>query len=125
MIRLLRARVVIRENISHSSVLWTPDGNPRDRKTHRGVVLGMGPPGLNKWGHEVPWGFAVGDEVLYHFEQHEGAATKDWIDGRPAHWLPQFSVDAVVERDTVTDLPSDHDPYADPYAAPHGWIGLV
>lgn len=106
--RLLRGRVVIREDMkadvdqyTHIVVpdVWTCDDKDaiaRARSWHRGTVLAMGPPALTKRGVEVPFGFGVGDTVLFHFEHHERAATRPWVDGQDAVWCPQQCVDAVV-----------------------------
>jgi hypothetical protein len=72
-------------------------------RTHRGVVLAMGPPARTSGGVEVEPGFAPGDVIQFHFEHHQETATNMWTDGKPATWLPQSSVDAVweAERDTL------------------------
>jgi hypothetical protein len=75
--------------------------NPRETKTHTGVVLGMGAPSLTKGGAEVPQGFVVGDVVQYHFEHHQAAATRVWTDGKLAHVVPQWCVDAVWDAEDV------------------------
>ena len=97
MIRLLRGHVVVREVKPKHSIFWTPDANPRDVKTHRGIVLGLGKPALVANRHEVAHGYEVGDEVLFHFERNEGGATHPWVDGKPALWMAQWEIDAVVE----------------------------
>lgn len=51
-----------------SKSLWTPDGNPRENKGHRGTVLALGPQakdGELAGSREVPWGIAVGDTVIF------------------------------------------------------------
>lgn len=97
-IRPMRGQVVVRELGAdvRSAVLWTPEPGQRDIKTHRGIVLALGPPGLLH-GHEVPFGFAVGDVVGYHWEHNEDAFTLRWSDGLAACWLPQRCVDWVCE----------------------------
>jgi co-chaperonin GroES (HSP10) len=94
----LRGQCVVREVFETSKSIWTPTPNPfdRDQKTHRGVVLALGPPSLVK-GREVPWGFSVGDTVLYHWEHNEKGSTADWGDVKDAKWLMQREVDGVVE----------------------------
>lgn len=110
MIRLMRGQVVVRE-VEKKSVIWTPEDKARSVKTHRGTVLGLGPPALNcpmdKLGRctsltckhvEVPYMFGVGDTVQFHYAHHQEAHTRTWPpDGRLATWVPQGSVDAVIE----------------------------
>ncbi len=104
MIRLLRGRVAVREfDVKDSPILWTPTNNPRKVFTHKGRVLGMGPPALmGFWRdarfveYEVPWGFEVGDVVQFHFaKQHQEAWTFTWEDGKPFTMLPQDAVDGM------------------------------
>jgi hypothetical protein len=97
MIRLLRGQVVIRET-SRPSIIWHPDPKQRQVHTHRGTVLGIGPPALHH-GHEVIPEFRVGDDVSYHFSRHnQDAFTLPWPeDGKPATWVPQGDVDGVWE----------------------------
>lgn len=63
--RPLRGRVVIRETKHDSDILWTPEGNPRERKSHRGAVLAIGPRARTMKGVEVAHGYEVGDEVYF------------------------------------------------------------
>lgn len=95
-IRLLRGQCVVRELPPVSSLLVLPAANPRDVKTHRGEVLAMGEPAQVN-GHDVPWGFKVGDVVQYHWEKLERAWTRPWLDGEPACWMRQDEIDGVVE----------------------------
>ncbi len=99
-IRHLRGQVIVRElgeSLRPSSVIWTPDPNRNDVHIHKGVVLAFGPPALI-WDHvEVPHGFVVGDVVIYTFRHHQEAFTRTWEDGLPATWVPQDSVQCVVE----------------------------
>jgi co-chaperonin GroES (HSP10) len=97
-VRPLRGQVVVRElPRERSSTLWTPDPTARQIHTHRGKVLGLGPPRL-KGDVEVPHGFDVGDVVQYHFTVHEEASTRPWpVDGEPATWIPVDNIDAVLE----------------------------
>src|SRR5271157_2379939 len=107
-LRLMRGQVIVREIFPENKFgLWTPEpSHPRAIKTHRGIVLGMGLPAevsfyrsdLGKVvSYEVPFGFRVGDTVQYHFEHHQEAWTTPWPDdGKPATWLPQHCVDAVI-----------------------------
>lgn len=92
-------------------MIWTPPSNPNHTRTHTGRVIAMGPPALactvDKMGRcvssscahpEVPHGFEIGDEVIYHYVHHQAAHTRLWPeDGKPASWVPQTSVDAVIE----------------------------
>lgn len=96
--RLLRGRVVVRELHEKHGPLWTPRPGGRDIKTHRGVVLGLGPPALTKRGHEVPHGFVVGDVVGFHFLHNESMATNLWTDGKEALWMAQNEIDWVLEH---------------------------
>ena len=108
-IRLLRGQVVIREDrkadTRHYTQLIVPDVSTahdkdaiaRARKWHRGKVLAVGSPVLTRKGHEVPHGFGVGDDVLFHWEHYEAGFTRPWVDGELACWVPQMCVDAVVE----------------------------
>jgi hypothetical protein len=101
----MRGQVVVRETgKASSSIIWTPDGRQRDVKTHRGVVLAVGPApvenrrGVPGYGVEQPTGLRPGDVVQYHWEHNEDAFTMPWpLDGLPASWLPQRCVDMVVE----------------------------
>ncbi len=96
-IRLMRGQVVIREiGFQKSSIFWTPEEQQRQQKTHQGKVLAMGPPMMYK-DHEISHGFSVGDTVVYHFTTHKDAATRAWIDGKDATWIPQWNVDAVID----------------------------
>jgi hypothetical protein len=97
-VRLLRGQVVVREEALRPSVIWSPDPKQRGQTTHRGRVIGMGPPAVLR-GIEQPQDFAVGDLVQYHFSGHnQDAFTRTWPDdGLPATWVPQQDVDAVLE----------------------------
>lgn len=109
-IRLLRGQVVIREDLRADTGEYThliipdrfsphnPDHAQESRTWHRGTVLAMGAPMLTKRGVEVPHGFAVGDEVIFHWAHHEKSWTREWVDGLPACWIPQAYVDAVVNE---------------------------
>jgi co-chaperonin GroES (HSP10) len=69
--RPLRGRVVVKEHKRPSAGLWTPEGNPRERTSHRGTVLAIGPAMRTRKGYAVPHGFAVGDEVYFCLEYLE------------------------------------------------------
>lgn len=108
-IRLLRGIVVVREDYKSDTAHYThiivPDVSTehdrkavaRARKWHRGKVLAMGAPAMTSKGAEVPHGFAVGDEVLFHWVNYEEGFTRPWEDGELACWIPQNAVDAVLE----------------------------
>jgi hypothetical protein len=102
-LRLMRGQVVVREEIPPPSpALWTPEQGPRQVKTHRGVVLGLGPPARlteHPASPEVPHGFVVGDVVQYHFAAvgTQASRTRGWVDGKPATWLHQGEIDGVWE----------------------------
>ena len=103
-IRLMRGQVVVREETPPASaMLWTPEQGPRQTRTHRGVVLGLGPPSRlteHPDSPEVAHGFEVGDLVQYHFGTMgtQDARTRAWVDGKPATWLTQAEIDGVWER---------------------------
>lgn len=102
-IKPMRGQVVVRElEAPPSAVLWTPEQGARQVRTHRGVVLGLGPPARLTEGSsspEVPHGFEVGDVVQYHFGAvgTQASRTRAWSDGKPATWLTQAEVDGVWE----------------------------
>ncbi len=98
-VRLLRGQVVVREEALRPSVIWSPDEKQRQVKTHRGRVLGVGPPAVEK-GVEQPHGFSVGDLVQFHYVHNLDAHTRIWPDdGETAFWIPQGCVDAVLIED--------------------------
>lgn len=99
-VRLLRGQVVVREIRAHaSSTIWVPEpSNPRDVRSHRGRVLALGPPATTRKGAEVPHGFDLGDEVVFHWNRREKDFTRPWIDGEDASWVSQEEIDAVVVR---------------------------
>lgn len=94
-IRPMRGQVVVREERSATTTIWTPDPNKRNVKTHIGRVLALGPPARTSKGVEVPYGFEVGDVVQFHFEHNESLCTNTWEDGKPAVWIPQQDIDGV------------------------------
>jgi hypothetical protein len=92
-----RGFAVVREIRPSSGTLWQPDDNPRDVKTHRGVVLALGAPSIYG-GHEVPWPIRVGDEVQYHWDHNEPGSTAPWPeDGLDASWIMHNELDGVWE----------------------------
>lgn len=107
--RLLRGRVVVREDLKADTAQYKhivvpdvstqhdKDAIARARTWHRGKVLQVGPPALTVDGVEVPQEFKEGDDVIFHFEHHEKSWTRPWSDGEPAIWVPQQAVDAVIE----------------------------
>lgn len=108
MIRVLKGRVVVREDLradydtfKHIVVPDVTTANDRDavaraRTWHRGTVLAMGSP-ATRHGHDVPHGFKVGDRVLFHWIHNEKSWTFPWTDGDTAAVIPQECVDAVLE----------------------------
>lgn len=108
-VRLLRGMVVIREHldadVEHFKHIIVPgvstrndrDAVARNRTWHRGEVLAMGPPAKTAKGVEVEPGFEVGSVVVFHFDHHEKAWTRPWVDGKNAVWCPQQMIDAVIQ----------------------------
>jgi hypothetical protein len=102
-VRLMRGQVCVREvEQTGSSSLWTPEPGAREQKTHTGRVLTMGPPARlhlkSASAPEVPYGFEVGALVQFHYEHHQEAHTRTWVDGEPATWVPQSCIDGVWEE---------------------------
>lgn len=101
----LPGRVAIREIDRRSSVVWLPDGNPREQTSHRGVVVAMGGPACTPRNLvEVPPGFVVGDEVFFVFAAPnasgfgglvESARVGEWGDEKIV-WVAMEEVLAVV-----------------------------
>ena len=86
-VRVMRGQVVVRE-LGSSGAIWTPAPAERTVKTHRGVVVAVGP--------DVDALVEVGSVVQYHFEHHKSGWTRPWpVDGIDATWLPARCVDAV------------------------------
>jgi hypothetical protein len=110
-VRLMRGQCVVRELEERpSSSLWTPQPDQEVVQTHRGRVLGLGPP-AEDGGVPQPWGFEVGDVVQYHYIHNRAAFTRRWpLDGEPATWIPQSCVDAVVEGDEGMPTPAGQYP---------------
>ena len=108
-LRMLPGRAVVEEIPRRKSVIITmSDDENGEQKWYRGKVLALGPPGVTPrsfdgeaWvgGVEVPWGCAVGDEVL--FEPHlwlDRMRTYEFFDVRGRVWIVgQVEVMAVVE----------------------------
>ena len=109
----LRGRVAIRELLSkQEGRIILPDDyhdrHERDRTSHRGIVLGLGPPARTRAGVEVPPEFLVGDTVLFVFDADNGvqgggftekARAGVWpVDGGPCTWVMQEEVIAVERR---------------------------
>lgn len=120
----MRGQCVIREDLSvhkyRGSIIVPEVSNidnrnavARTRKWHIGEVLALGSPMLSKGGVPVPYGFSVGDRVLFHWVHNEKGHTLIWSDGAPACWIPQWAVDAVVEPEEVMLLSSEPNAYAD------------
>jgi co-chaperonin GroES (HSP10) len=113
----LRGRVALREIVPlRTGLIWHPDQRPDTERaedkslgllaqsSHRGRVLAMGPPAL-RHGHEVPHGFAVGDEVLfvYGLGLVEEGRRLVWEDGEECVWVTQEEVIAVCDPDFMRD----------------------
>jgi len=99
--RPMRGQVVVREIKDEYATIrgvYRLGGNPREVKIHRGTVLAIGAPMLTAKGAEVPHGFSGGDVVLYSFQHNERAFTYPWSDDKPATWIPQWAVSAVLEE---------------------------
>lgn len=109
MIRLLRGRVAVRPiEPLRTGLIWHPEqrsaterGEQKSRgilaqSSHRGRVLGKGAPAL-RYGHEMPHGFDVGDEVVFVFgaKGSEESRQSVWTDGEPCVWIAQEEVLAV------------------------------
>ena len=114
----MRGQVVVRElDAPASPLLWTPDPRARDVSTHRGIVLGLGPPARlteSPNSPEVPHGFEVGAVVQYHFAAMgtQEARTRAWTDGGAATWLVQAEIDAVWEAEQWCGEECPSGPYA-------------
>lgn len=102
-LRLLRGRVAVREIHELPSRIVLPgyhEKHARERKSHRGLVLGMGGPQLTKAGAEVEPGFVAGDVVHYVFALvgSEKSRTGAWpLDGEPCHYIAAEEVTAVED----------------------------
>lgn len=101
---MLRGRVAVREIREHSGAIVLPDPEvfneyaKYDERTHRGIILGKGPPPLLDSGAEVPnCDFEPGDIVEFHFAGTEKGRTAPWEDDLPALWLHFKEIDAVIE----------------------------
>jgi co-chaperonin GroES (HSP10) len=111
-LRPLRGRVALREIVSlRTGLIWHPDHRPDTERTedksygnlaqssHRGRVLCFGPPALMYNRHEVPHGFAVGDEVVFVYGAGlvETGRRSTWTDDEPCLWVTQEEILAVVD----------------------------
>jgi co-chaperonin GroES (HSP10) len=117
-LRLLPGRVAIREDLPEKvGAIVLPGGyhqaHERDRRSHRGIVLAVGPPARTRKGVEVPLGFGPGDVVHFVFDSAPaygdasrlgvGGATEKarrgvWPkDGLPCTWVAQEEIVAVEE----------------------------
>ena len=105
-LRLLRGRILIREDRRHSSIIIAPTGDPRATVTHRGEVLAVGPPvetqhydpaTRRSTFHEVPLHYKVGDFVQFHFEATEKGRTMTWGEWEGVLCMAQREIDAVLE----------------------------
>jgi hypothetical protein len=100
-LRLLRGQVVIREELEgYSATIWTPPGQRKKEEGRVGRVLAMGPPAYFDYSGrcvEVPYGFGVGDRVVFVWLSNPHHYTMPWVDGEPAAWIPQGGVLAVID----------------------------
>jgi co-chaperonin GroES (HSP10) len=108
-LRPLRGRVAVKPLVeTRTGLIWHPDQRPdtersEDRQlgklaqsSHRGRVLGAGPPAL-RHGHEVPLGFEVGDEVVFVFASRgTEESRRSFYGDEPCVWVAQEEVIAVV-----------------------------
>lgn len=95
-VRILRGRVVVREDKRRSSIIIDPmPGDPREETTHRGVVLAVGAGAPSKGGIDCPLDVKPGDVVQFHFEGTERGRLATWDDGQPAIWLAHREIDGV------------------------------
>ena len=97
-IRPLRGRVRIQPDDPPKKIgsIIIPDTvvqkDPNNRVIPRtGIVLAMGAPALDKKGREVPYGFTVGQRVVYLF----GQLSSDGVDA----WCAQSEALGVVEQE--------------------------
>lgn len=109
-VRPLRGRVAISPIVpQRTGHIWHPDSRPDTERaedkslgilaqsSHRGRVLAVGAPAL-RYGHELPHGFAVGDEVIFVFGSGGIEDTrKGYFGDVPCTWVTQEEVLAVVD----------------------------
>ena len=66
--RPMRGQAYIEMTEEKSETIILPEANREDTKSHRGIVLALGPPARltdHPDSAQVPWGFDVGDEVIF------------------------------------------------------------
>lgn len=112
---LLQGRVAVVELHERSTLIHRVDGydktHERDRTSHRGRIVAMGPPAETRKGAVIVPDFAVGDEVQFVFDQlsdhygghgswKEEAREGVWPPGgtEKIYWIAQAEVIAVYER---------------------------
>ena len=108
----LRGRVVLRPERPgfQSKILidpYTREYREYEERTHRGVVVAMGPPVLTSQGHETPHGFEVGDVVQFHYESTERGSRITWPDGSTCVVRAQREIDAVIEPGELVQAQGD------------------
>jgi hypothetical protein len=92
---LLQGRVAVVEIFDRSPLIHRVDGynksHERDRTSHRGRVVAMGPPAETKRGVPIAPTFTVGDEVLFVFDKlsdRDGGHGSWTEDARRGQWPP-------------------------------------
>lgn len=107
-IHLLRGRVAIRPIVeTKRGNLFLPTDWQREfehsqgikaKSSHKGKVLGFGPPAMTQSGHELPHGFEVGDVVNFAYHVNEKASDGQlWEDGEPCIYIAQEHINGVYE----------------------------
>ncbi len=106
----LRGRVALKDlTPTRTGLIWHPDqssdlARAEDKSygnlagsSHRGLVLGFGPPAL-RHGHEVPRGFVVGDEVVFVYASGMiEKGRRSFFNEEPCIWVTQEEVIAVID----------------------------
>jgi len=93
--QLLQGRVAVVELHERSPLIHRVDGydktHERDRTSHRGRIVAMGPPAETKKGAVIAPDFGVGDEVQFVFDQlsdHYGGHGSWKESAREGVWPP-------------------------------------
>ena len=89
----------VRDVTTASKLIWTPEGKPREVRTHRGVIVALGDMPRTVTGARVPWEVRVGDVVQFHYNYHQGNRELDWPDtGESVVMLVADELDLVIEE---------------------------